>query len=210
MFSRIFVGNVRKFVRVPSKEVYSNLLYFLQKDLNASIDSDEESMLITSKLRGMTKLIWFTVHIHIFPESEASTIELSFSFKSFVAVGFALLIGIIILSISLSSIIPLFGLIIPLLLIRDLGSASSAFLSSLNDFFVLLERDRDQKLLVESRRRWQADLRKADDLYRRLLEKHIKVWGDSDVLEYKMTEYMRTGLTREEAIRKIAEEEGIF
>jgi len=65
-------------------------------------------------------------------------------------------------------------------------------------------------MLAESRKRWQADPRSANALYKRLLEKHIKVWGDAHVLEYKISEYVKIGLTREEAIRKTAEEEGIF
>jgi len=207
MFSRIFVSNVRNFVRVPPKDVYGNLLYFLQKDLNLSVESDGVNMLITARLKGMTKLIGFAVYIRILPEGEASAVELSFTYKGFFAFTLALLIGIIILSVAFSSMIPLLMVIIPFLLIRYLGSTSSAFQSSVNDFFVLLERDRDQRSLAENRKRWQADLRKADDLYRRLREKHIKEWGDSHALEYKITEYVRMGLTREEAIRKIAEEE---
>jgi len=201
---------VRKFVRVPSKEVYNSLVYFLQKDLDASdVKSEEGTMRIKAKLKGI-KAAGFTINICIFPENEASTIELSFSYRNFFVVAFALLIGAIVLSVALLSFVPFLGIILLFLLAYNLGSASGAFLSSVNDFLLLLERDSDQRLLVESRKRWQADLRKPEDLYERLLDKHIKVWGGAHVLEYKISDYMRMGLTREEAVRKVAEEEGIF
>lgn len=210
MSSRFFIGNVRKFVRVPSKEVYSSLLYLLEQDLDASVESEEETMLITAKLKGIAKVVGFTVHIRVLPESEASTLELSFSYRSFIFVAFALLISMIVLSTALLSMIPLVGIVVLSLLMHNLGSASSEFLRSVSDFLLLLERDRDQKLLAESRKRWQADSRKVDDIYKTLLDRHVKVWGDARVLDYKISEYMRTGLTREEAIRKVADEEGIF
>jgi len=211
MSSRVFISNVRKFVRVPSKEVYNSLLYFLQEDLNAKdVRSEEQTMLITAKLRGAIKAIGFTVHVRILPESEASTIELSFSYRGFLAIAVALLVIMIVLSIAFFSMVPFVGVILLFMLIHDLSSSSGAFLGSVNDFLLLLERDQDQKLLAESRKRWQADMRKLDILYGRLLDKHVRVWGDAHVLEYKISEYMRIGLTKEEAVRKVADEEGVL
>jgi len=46
-------------------------------------------------------------------------------------------------------------------------------------------------------------------LYDKLVKKYLKTWGNINILEYKISEYIKLGLTREEAIRKTAEEEGI-
>jgi len=210
MSNHIFISNVRRFVRAPPQEVYRSLLQFLDEDLGAKhIKTDEEKLLIRIRLKGITKAFGFTARIRILREDGASTIELNFSYRSFLITAFILLISVIVLSIAYFSIIPFIGVILLFLLIFSLGSASSSLLSSINNFLVLFERDYDQRLLTESRRRWQADSKSADYLYKRLIGKHIKVWGDSHALEYKLSEYMRMGLTREEAIRKVAEDEGV-
>jgi len=211
MSSRIFATNLRKFVRVPPREVYDSLVRFLQEDLDGkNIKSEEKDMIITTKLRGVVKTVGFTANIHILPENDSSAIELGFSYRGFIVIALTLLVGIITLSIILLSAIPLIGIVLIFLLLHCLSSASGIFLGSINDFLLLLERDYDQRLLFESRKRWQSDPRRTDDLYKRLVNKHTKVWGDGHALEYKLSEYMRMGLTREEAIRKVAEEEGIF
>jgi len=211
MSSRIFATNLRRFVRVPPKEVYDSLIQFLQQDLDGkNIMSEERDMIVTIKLRGVAKAVGFTAHIRILPENDSSAIELGFSYRGFIVIALMLLVGMITLSIVLLSAIPLIGIVSIFLLLHSLSSASGIFLGSINDFLLLLERDHDQRLLIESRKRWQSDPKRTDDLYKRLVNKHAKVWGDSHALEYKLSENMRMGLAREEAIRKVAEEEGIF
>jgi len=201
---------VRRFIRVPCDEVYSSLVYFLEKDLNMGyVDREEETMIITTRL-GKIRAIGLVTQVRVFAENEASTVELGFSYRSFFMAALAVLIAVIVASIAMFSIMPFLGLIIPVLLLFDLGKASGTFLNSVNDFLSVLERNREKTLLAESRRRWQADPRKTNEIYNKLLEKHVKTWGDGHVLEYKVSEYMKTGLTHEESIRRIAEEEGIF
>jgi hypothetical protein len=42
------------------------------------------------------------------------------------------------------------------------------------------------------------------------VKRHIDTWGNTNVLKYKIEDYQSKGLTYEEAIIRIAEEEGVI
>lgn len=210
MFSRrTLITEARKFTRVPSKRVYSDLSYFLQEDLGVpDVENQEDSLLIVAKKRIMG-VIGIKAEIRVRPEGEASTIETNFSYRNFLAAVLALLSIIILLSAIFLSFIPLFGIIPLIILMQTLGSSVRSFAASISEFLLLLEKNYAQQKLKEARIRWQADTRSTGDLYDRLVAAHTEIWGHAGVLEYKISEYMEEGLTREEAIHKVAEEEGI-
>jgi hypothetical protein len=209
MFSRPLITETRKFIRVPSERVYRDLSYFLQEDLGASnVVNQEDSLLIIAK-KGILSVIRIKIEIHIQPEGEASKVELNFGYRNFLAAALALLSFLVLVSVVSLSFIPLLVIIPLIMLMQILGSgAVTSFATSISEFLLLLEKSHAKEQLNEARRRWQADARGISDLYERLAAAHTEIWGHTRVLEYKISEYMEEGLTREEAIRRVADDEG--
>jgi hypothetical protein len=102
------------------------------------------------------------------------------------------------------------GLASALILIYYIGHKINSFLIDLNNILLGLESEYTREKMSKDRARWESSPKSVDDLYRRLCEKYVKIWGSTYILEYKIKEYRGQGLTRDEAIRKISEEEGIF
>lgn len=152
-----------------------------------------------------------TLKMRVIPEGDVSSLEFEFSYRRLMLTILIALIILIALSVTLSSLIPLLLLLaaIPLLVYKT-SLDINEFLRRVGDTLLGLEIEYQRRRLMEDRARWRSDKRNVEDLYRRLREKHIKTWGSTFTLEYKIREYERQGLTRDEAIRKIAEEEGIF
>jgi len=171
------------------------------------VESQQDSMTITAKFNGMAGA---NVEIHILPENGASIIEFIFSYTGLLSIVFTALISIISLSVILQTIIPIAALVLFLPLAYRVNSTIVDFMNSVNEYLPHLEQEYARIALMEDRKRWQAEPRNHEALYRRLLEKDIKVWGNIYILEYKIAEYEKQGLTHEEAIRRVAEEEGIF
>jgi hypothetical protein len=94
-------------------------------------------------------------------------------------------------------------------LILNANNSAVSFLDMVNKTLPFVEKEFAHKALLADRERWKAQPQDTDTLYKKLNEKHINTWGDTKILEYKIAEYQTLGLTRNEAIRKAAEEEGI-
>ena len=209
MLSRTLISQTRKFIRVPSNKVHNALLIFLQDELGSTnVEADDESRLIIAK-KGIIGPIGIKVSIRVVPEGEASAVELNFSYRSLFPIVLASLAFMFVLCGIFLSIIPLLGFVLLIILVQNLGSVSGSLMSKISEFLFLLEKSYAQEQVYEARQRWQADSRSIDDVYERLVKTHTKIWGSTDVLKYKISEYMKEGLTREEAIRKVADEEGI-
>lgn len=209
MLSRALISETRKFIRVPSSRVYGDLLIFLQDELGGvNVESEEESGVIIAK-KAVIGPVRIKANIRILPEGEASAIKLDFSYRSFFLIMFASLGFMVVLCGVFLSVIPLFGIVLLIVLMQNLGSAAGSLMTSISEFLFLLEKSYTQEQRREARKRWQADSRSVEDLYERLLDTHTKIWGHARVLEYKISEYVSEGLTREEAIRRVADEEGI-
>ena len=66
------------------------------------------------------------------------------------------------------------------------------------------------KIEVEGKPRLELPPETLDALYQRLVDRYSRIYGRSrSALEYRIEEYMMGGLSREEAIKRLAEEEGI-
>ncbi len=202
MYFPRFPSRFQKFIRVPAEHLQKTLSQVLGECEKAG----EKKVFKTSVGRGTG----VTLRVRLLPEGEVSSIEFAFSYQGLAILILAFLIALIGLSLLLSSAIPLIGLIIIPLLAYRADSAVERSLSELDNILRALETEYARRKISEERARWQCNPKNVDALYRRLREKHLKIWGSTYVLEYKMNEYQRQGLTREEAIRKIAEEEGIF
>jgi len=203
MYSLKFPSRFRRFIRAPAGWLSDVLSQVLSETYKGS---GEESFFKA----GVGKWTGVTLMIRLIPEGDASSLEFIFIYRGLVSVILASLVTFIGLGIIFSSMIPLIGLaIIPIMFYRA-GFEIGNFLSNFNNILLGLEIEYSRKKIMEDRVRWQLNPKDVDDLYRRLSSKYIKVWGSTYALEYKISEYQKQGLTRDEAIRKISEEEGIF
>lgn len=193
-----FPSRLQKFVRVPPGWLYEMLSQFL---------GEAKEGAFRVNVGGRTGV---TLRVRLVPEGDSSSLDLDFSYRGLMIMVLLALIVVVGLCLLFSSAIPLAGLIIILLVAYRAGLETNEFIREFNNVLIGLEAEYARKSLMEDRIRWQMNPKDINDLYRRLREKHIKVWGNTFILEYKIGEYQRHGLTRDEAIRKIAEEEGIF
>ena len=201
----LFPSVLQKFIRVPIKEVYEALSQFLEEACSGR--SDEEKTFKANVGKG----VGVALKIQLLPEGEASLLTLKFNYRGLILIILASLAVSIGLSLFTSSFIPLFlsVVLMPIFAYRA-SSAVERFLDEFSKILHGLEIEYARRKLMEDRVKWQRSPKNVNDLYERLCEIHMKTWGDTFTLEYKIKEYQRQGLTRNEAIRKIAEEEGIF
>ncbi len=204
MFLPRFPSRLRRFVRVPADYIYENLPRFL------SNMHEEESDGLKFFRANISGGVGAKIRVYVLPEGEVSLLDLRFDYRSLVLILIPLLIILVGLSLALSSIFPLFGVLLILLLIYRAGSAVENLLNDLSNILLGFEIEYARKKLMEERARWQQNPKDVSELYRRLCEKHIKTWGNTYALEYKINECQKEGLTREESIRRVAEQEGIF
>jgi len=201
----LFPSNLRKFIRVPAEQTCEMLSQILEEIRDVKTGGERVFKANIGKGVGVA------LKIRLLPEGEASSLEFNFNYRGLVSMILAVLAVSVGLSLSLSSFTPLILSVIgmPILVYRA-SFVIERFLSDFNNFLQGLEIEYNRRKLVEDRIRWQRNPKDANDLYKKLRKKHIKIWGSTYALEYKINEYQRQGLTRDEAIRKIAEEEGIF
>jgi len=203
MYSLRFPSRFQKFIRAPAGWLSEALSHVLSETYKGA---GEERLFKA----GIGKWTGVTLMLRLIPEGDASSLEFIFIYRGLILAIFASLITFIVLGILYSSIIPLIGLaVIPIMTYRA-GFEISSFLSNFNNILLGLEIEYSRKKIIEDRVRWQLNPKDISDLYRRLCGKYVKVWGSTYALEYKISEYQKRGLTRDEAIRKISEEEGIF
>lgn len=151
-----------------------------------------------------------TASVRVFAEDSVCTLKFNLSYRRIQYASLAVLIAVFGLSLVYNTFVPLVGAVLLLPLAYRASSNAWRFLNSVNEFLPHLESEHEHMAIAEARRRWQAEPKDTEALHRRLCEKHVKTWGNTHALEYKLAEYVRMGLTREESIRKTADEEGIF
>ncbi|MCD6470708.1 hypothetical protein J7L29_07925 [Candidatus Bathyarchaeota archaeon] len=204
MFSLRLPSRFQKFIRVPTDRVCEAL----RQTLSNMEEGEEDSWKIFWAI--VEGGIGTKVNLRIMPEGEVSSLNIGFSYQKPTLILIGFLAAFIGLGVIFSPFLLLVGIPLATALIYKIHSAVNRFLGSLNELLHGLEAEYMREKLMEERSRWQRSPKDVSDLYRRLREKHIKMWGNTFALEYKINEYQRRGLTREEAIRKVADEEGIF
>jgi hypothetical protein len=203
MYSLRFPSRFQRFIRAPAGWLSEALSQILEETCKGA----NEERIFKADIGKWTGV---TLMLRLMPEGDVSFLELTFVYRGLILAILASLIIFIGLGILSSSIIPLIGLtVIPIMTYRA-GFEISSFLSDFNNILLGLEAEYSRIKIMEDRVRWQLNPKDIGDLYRRLCNKYIKVWGSTYALEYKISEYQRQGLTRDEAIRKVSEEEGIF
>jgi len=205
----MFPSTLRKYVRLGAEEAYESIVFLLRENLKAdSVESKQtEPLSVKAKIGGT---LGVAVEVRVFPEGGVSALEFSFSYRQLLLSSIIVLTAWIAASLVLRTAIPLVGLAFILVLGYRVNYSARSFLDIVNEALPHLERESARRALIEDRKRWQLEPKDTNSLYQRLREKHVKTWGNTNVLEYKIAEYESQGLTRNEAIRKTAEEEGIY
>jgi hypothetical protein len=201
-------SKTRKYVRLTGQQAYESVNNLLNEASGSKIleSSQEETLMAKARLG----ILGATATIRVFPEGDISALDIAFSYKR--ARFAALAVGVIVTLLGLlvfQSWYILLGdaLIIPLIYYANYSAIR--FLDLMNKTLPFIEKEFTNKALMADRERWKAQPKDTEALYKRLSEKHVKTWGNTKVLEYKITEYQKLGLTRNEAIMKAAEEEGV-
>ena len=208
-FPYIFPTRVRLFTKLPPKYLNENLTKLLGSMLgDDKVRYDVESGAVKV---GLVKPFGTVVDVEVMSEDGSSSIEFRFRYNGLLYTALILTFVTVSLTLILSSIYPLIGLLAVIPLIHKTKSSAIDLLNKVSEALPYLEEEYTRITLQEERRRWMEQPKDAEELYRRLEEKYKKLWGSTYILEYKIREYMeQLRLTREEAIRKTAEEEGIY
>ena len=208
-FPYTFPTRVRLFTKLPPRYLNENLTKLLGSMLgDDKVRYDVESGVIKA---GLVKPFGMVVDVKVMSEDGSSSIEFRFRYNGLLYTALILTFVTVSLTLILSSIYPLIGLLAVILLIHKTKSSTIGLLSKVSEALPYLEEEYARITLQEERRRWMEQPKDVEELYRRLEEKYRKLWGSTYILEYKIREYMeQLRLTREEAIRKTAEEEGIY
>ncbi len=204
----VLPSRTRKYVRLTPEQAYEALMHLLRENAEAgSIQGKEgKTPSIRAKLGGW---IGVTVKLEILPEGDVSSLEFRFSYRSLLFASIVVLVTVIGLSLVLRTPVPAVGSALILAIAFTANSVVVRFLDTVNMVLPHIEREYARRALLEDRRRWESEPKDTAELFRRLSEKHNRTWGNTNVLLYKIKEYERQGLMHNEAVRKIAEEEGI-
>ena len=204
----VFPSRTRKYVRLSPIQAYESMIYLLRENVKADrIEGNEEQTpSIKARLGGPIGVV---VSFRVFSEGDVSTLDFSFSYRNFLFASFAVLVAVIALSLTLWTPIPGVGSVIILPLAYKANSSVRRLLSAVNETLPYIEQEYARRALMEDRKRWESEPKDTEELFRKLSEKHMRAWGNTNVLWYKINEYQRQGLKYDEAIRKIAEEEGV-
>ena len=204
-----FPSRIRKYVRLTGPQAYESVNSLVNEVSGSKILSSSQGETLTTKMR-LDGIFGASVTVNVISEEEVSAIDFVFSYRSTISIAF--IVSIIIISLGLlvfKNILTVVGFALVIPLIFNANNSAVNFLEVLNKTLLFIENEVAQKALSADRERWKAQPKNTEDLYRRLSEKHVKTCGNTKVLEYKIAEYKIKSLTREEAIRKTAEEEGI-
>jgi len=204
----VFPSRTRRYVQLSAEAAYGSVLFLLQEASNgkAKETKHEEKLLINAKLNG---IVGATVEIKVNPEGDINALDFWFSYQRFIFASLIIAAGFILSCIAFQTIILGVGVVLIVPLAFNANYSVARFLDSVNESLPFIEREFERTVLMQARERWKNQPKDISDLYRRLAEKHVRIWGNTNVLEYKLAEYQSKGLTRDEAIRKAAEEEGI-
>lgn len=204
----LFPSRIRKYVRLSGPQAHDSVNGLVSEVPSSKVISSNRETL-TTKMR-LDGIFGASATVNIVSEGEVSALDIAFNYWRAMAISFiigtvVILLGLLVFRNTLAVVG--FALVIPL--IFHASNTAVEFLDVLNKTLPFIEKEVAQKALEADRERWKATPKDAEELYRRLSEKHVKTWGNTKVLDYKIAEYKVQGLSRDEAVRKAAEEEGV-
>ena len=209
MLPPLFPSSRHRYVRAPPSHVYEYILHVLKDEIGigeGEIKHIDGSTLETS-LGGR---VGIGLTIRTSQEGDITLLRLRFSYRRILLSAVFLLIAAVGFSLLLGSplIMMIAAVILPVAYRANLEAVR--FLDILNETIPFFEEEYSRRVLMRGRERWRKHLGRAQEIYRRLLKRHMDTWGDTNVLKYKIEDYQSRGLTYEEAIIRIAEEEGVI
>jgi len=205
----MFPSNRQRYLRVPPEYAYECVVHILRRNLKLR---DEEikhlgNLALRASLGGK---IGVNLKVHVVPEGDISVLNFIFSYRKMAFLASSLIAVMVILSLSFNTPAPMLGLLILVPIVYHIGFEVTDFLDVLNEELPLIEREYVRETLLKNRKRLRKHLKDVQKLYEKLCKKHVETWGSTNILKYKIEEYQSMGLTYEEAIIKISEEEGII
>jgi hypothetical protein len=204
----MFPSRIRRYVKLTGQQAYETAIHLLSEiSKPQDIETKQgETFVAKAKLGGQLGTI---VTVSVLSEGDVSILDFAFSYKRLLYAVLGIVAIVIVSSLVLRNIILILGFVLILPLIYNANNSAARFLDLVNEALPFIEKEFARQALLADRERWKAKPKDTEVLYRRLSEKHVNIWGNTKVLEYKIAEYQTLGLTRNEAIRKAAEEEGI-
>jgi hypothetical protein len=204
----VFPSKIRRYVRLTVQQAYESTIHLLSEVSKPREIETKQGEILAAKAR-LDGQLGAIMTLSVFPEGDVSALDFAFSYRRLMYAMLGIVAIVIALIFILQNIIPILGLVLIVPLAYNANNSAVRFLDSVNEALPFIEKELAHKALMANRERWEAQPKDTEALYIRLSEKHIKTWGNTKVLEYKVKEYEALGLTRNEAIRKIAEEEGV-
>ena len=195
----------QKYIHLSPKEVEESIIPIIQEKYALNYHGFNETAVFRAKLG----ILGLTVNIKILPEGSISVLDFSFGYKNILFLVSFILFAVISLGIYFGSPIPIFGAVFIPFLFYMVNHKVNRFLAIFNDVLPHVEQEYRRLILSNERKRWQHEPKNIQNLYQKLSIKYEKIWGNTNILEYKISEYKKMGFYHEEAIRKIAEDEGI-
>jgi len=196
-------------MRVPPEYAYECIVHILRENLEINDEKIKHLGNLTLKTTLGGKM-GANLTIQIDREGEISLLNLRFNYRKIAVLAVSLFGAVIILSLFFNSPLLMLGAAVFLPVAYQTNLEVVRFLDVLNEILPFLEQEYARQILLKDRERWRKSQRDIRALYEKLRKKHIETWGNTNVLRYKIEEYQSIGLTYDEAIMKIAEEEGII
>ena len=205
----LFPSSRRRYVRIPPEPLFRYIIHLLREDLGLKDADIQKKGGLTLEINlggklGANLKAWIT------SEGEISVLHLHFRYGRFLLLASIIFLAAVALSISLGTFLPMLLVTALFPMAYNANLEALRFLDVLNETMPFLEREYNRLSLLRGRDRWRKYKEKSKELYDKLCKRHVSIWGDVNVLKYKIEEYQSLGLTYEEAIIKIAEEEGLL
>ena len=193
-------------MHAPPEYAYQCIIHILREKMGCSKIRRIGELSLKTRL---SSYIGAVLTVQISHEGGISILDLRFNYAR-VIFSAALLLGTtIILSLLSNSVLPILGAAVFLPIAYKANNDAVKFLMVLNEILPFAEEEYARQSLLKERERLRRSGVDVAALYEKLKRKHIETWGDINVLKYKIEEYQSAGFTYEEAIIKIAEEEGV-
>jgi len=205
----IFPSSRQRYLRVPPEYAYECIVDVLRRNLEIE-DAEIKHLGDLTLMTCLGGKFGADLKVHVTPEGDISVLNIIFSYRKIAFLGSFLFAAMVGLSLLFNTPLPMLGTIILFPLSYHTSFEVTRFLDALNEGLPLIEREYIREILLKNRARWRKHIKDIQKLYRKLCEKHLETWGSTNVLRYKIEEYQSMGLTYEEAIIKISEEEGIL
>jgi len=198
----------QKYIRVPAGYANRCIMHILKENFGLRSEEIKHNNLgFNVRLGGF---LGVDLKVQLSSEGEVTLITFRFSYKRVVLILALIFIIAAIISLSFHSALPFLAALLAFPVIYRANLEANRLLSLINETAPLLEREFERQSILKERKRLREFEVNIDELYKRLCRRHMEVWGSLNVLEYKLREYRSRGFSHEEAILKVAEEEGII